>query len=266
MPPISIPPGRSAFCFENAERNERLAAAGVVPTMKARKTGTTICGTVFKDGVVLAADTRSTAGSVVADKNCEKIHYIAPNIYCCGAGTAADTEAVTSMISSNLALMRLQMGKQSRVKTAQHMLAQHLFRYQGHVSAALVLGGVDVEGPYLSTVAPHGSVDRLPFVTMGSGSLAAMAELEAGFKDDMTEDEAVRLVQQAILRGIFEDLGSGSNVDIMIIRKDGAEARRNFDTPNPRTFKPKPYIFPAGSTVVLKETVEYLNPDSMRTD
>jgi hypothetical protein len=44
---------------------------------------------------VLAADTRSTSGSTVADKNCEKIHFIAPNIYCCGAGTAADTENVT---------------------------------------------------------------------------------------------------------------------------------------------------------------------------
>ena len=32
------------------------------------------------------ADTRATAGPIVADKNCEKIHYIAPNIYCCGAG------------------------------------------------------------------------------------------------------------------------------------------------------------------------------------
>ena len=44
---------------------------------------------------MLGADTRSTSGSTVADKNCEKIHYIAPNIYCCGAGTAADTENVT---------------------------------------------------------------------------------------------------------------------------------------------------------------------------
>lgn len=51
----------------------------------------------LQDGVVLGADTRSTSGSTVADKNCEKIHYIAPNIYCCGAGTAADTENVTSM-------------------------------------------------------------------------------------------------------------------------------------------------------------------------
>lgn len=48
-----------------------------------------------QDGVVLGADTRSTSGSTVADKNCSKIHYIAPNIYACGAGTAADLEHVT---------------------------------------------------------------------------------------------------------------------------------------------------------------------------
>ena len=52
-----------------------------------------------QDGVVLGADTRSTAGTTVADKNCEKIHYIASNIYCCGAGTAADTEATTGASS-----------------------------------------------------------------------------------------------------------------------------------------------------------------------
>ena len=46
---------------------------------------------------MLGADTRSTSGSTVADKNCEKIHFIAPNIYCCGAGTAADTENVTGV-------------------------------------------------------------------------------------------------------------------------------------------------------------------------
>ena len=58
-------------------------------------------------------------------------------------------------------------------------------RYQGHVSAALVLGGVDVTGPSLWTVHPHGSTDKLPFVTMGSGSLAAMAVFEKNFKPNM---------------------------------------------------------------------------------
>lgn len=40
-------------------------------------------------------------------------------------------------------------------------------RYQGHIGAALVLGGVDVNGPSLYTIAPHGSTDKLPYVTMG---------------------------------------------------------------------------------------------------
>lgn len=46
---------------------------------------------------MLAADTRATGGSIVGDKNCEKIHNLAPNIYCCGAGTAADCDHVTGI-------------------------------------------------------------------------------------------------------------------------------------------------------------------------
>merc|ERR1719359_1166692 len=101
---------------------------------KAVKTGTTICGIIYKDGVVLGADTRATEGPIVADKNCEKIHYIAPNIYCCGAGTAADTENVTAMVSRQLELLRGATDAESRVVAAMTRLKRHLFRYQGHVS------------------------------------------------------------------------------------------------------------------------------------
>ena len=60
-----------------------------------------------QDGVILGADTRATEGPIVADKNCEKIHYMAPNIYCCGAGTAADTEAVTGICFKCIFLLLL---------------------------------------------------------------------------------------------------------------------------------------------------------------
>ena len=49
-----------------------------------------------------------------------------------------------------------------------------------------MLGGVDVVGPHLHTIYPHGSTDELPYVTMGSGSLAAMAVFEAKYKKDLT--------------------------------------------------------------------------------
>ncbi|KAI9920731.1 hypothetical protein PsorP6_000212 [Peronosclerospora sorghi] len=60
----------------------------------------------YKMALCLAL-TLSTGGSIVVDKNCEKIHYIAHNIYCCGAGIAADTENTTALISSQLELHRL---------------------------------------------------------------------------------------------------------------------------------------------------------------
>jgi 20S proteasome subunit beta 2 len=220
------------------------------------KTGTTIAGIVFKDGVVLGADTRATEGSIVCDKNCIKIHKIADNIYCCGAGTSADTENVTCLISSQLELLRLDTGCQPRVVTAMTRLKQRLFQYQGNVSAALVLGGIDITGPHIYTVYPHGSTDKLPFATMGSGSLAAMAVFERGFKDNLDEKEAVDLVDQAIQAGIFNDLGSGSNVDICVITRDCVKFSHNYRTGPEGNVKPErkhKYHFPRGTTEVLKE-------------
>ena len=48
---------------------------------------------------------------------------------CCGAGTAADTEMTTLMISSQVELLRLNSKHQPRVVTAATRLKQMLFRY-----------------------------------------------------------------------------------------------------------------------------------------
>ncbi|GFY91466.1 N-terminal nucleophile aminohydrolases (Ntn hydrolases) superfamily protein [Actinidia rufa] len=236
-------PMKGGFSFDLCRRNEMLSKKGVQPP-SFLKTGTTIVGLIFQDGVILGADTRATEGPIVADKNCEKIHYMAPNIYCCGAGTAADTEAVTDMVSSQLQLHRYHTGRESRVVTALTLLKSHLFSYQGYVQAALVLGGVDVTGPHLHTIYPHGSTDTLPFATMGSGSLAAMAVFESKYHEGLTRDGGVRLVTEAICSGIFNDLGSGSNVDVCVITKGQTEYLRNHQLPNPRTYiNEKGYAF-----------------------
>lgn len=235
MSQVAVDVPKGGFSFDLCRRNDMLAKKGVQQPSY-RKTGTTIVGLIFKDGVILGADTRATEGPIVCDKNCEKIHYMAPNIYCCGAGTAADTEAVTDMVSSQLQLHRYHTGRESRVVTALTLLKKHLFNYQGHVSAALVLGGVDVTGPHLHTIYPHGSTDTLPFATMGSGSLAAMAMFESKYKEGMTRDEGIKLVTEAICSGIFNDLGSGSNVDVCVITKGHKEYLRNHLVPTPRTY------------------------------
>ncbi|KDN50352.1 putative 20S proteasome beta2 subunit [Tilletiaria anomala UBC 951] len=255
MTSVLATPSKSGFDFSNHTRNAHLAQSKNLNLPKATSTGTTIVGLIYKDGVVLGADTRATEGPIVADKNCEKIHYISENIRCCGAGTAADTEFITNLISSNIQLHELSTGRQPRVVTAMTMLKQRLFQYQGHVGAALVLGGYDATGPQLFTVAPHGSTDKLPYVTMGSGSLAAMAVFESGWQKDMDRESAIALVCAAIESGIFNDLGSGSNVDVCVITKEKTDNLRNYVKPNERGVKEQKYGFKRGTTAWTKEKI-----------
>ena len=136
------------------------------------------------------------------------------------------------------------------------MLKQHLFRYQGHIGAYLVVAGVDPTGVGLFTVHAHGSTDKLPYVTMGSGSLAAMAVFETCWKRDCTKDEAIKFCSDAILAGIFNDLGSGSNVDVCVIEKDKpTQLMRNYIKPNERARKERNYRFAKGTTAVLDQKI-----------
>lgn len=239
--------------FANHARNEHLSGNGL--SAKVTSTGTTIVGCLYSGGVVIGADTRATQGPIVADKNCEKLHYIAPQIWCAGAGTAADTEFTTNIISSNLELHSMSTGRTPRVVTVMTMLKQYLFRHQGHIGAYLVVAGVDPTGSHLFTVHAHGSTDKLPYVTMGSGSLAAMSVFERKWKKDLSREEAVELVSEAIESGIFNDLGSGSNVDVCVITAEKTTLMRNYRKPNPRGEKEKSYKFPRGTTRVLKEQI-----------
>lgn len=135
---------------------------------------------------------------------------------------------------------------------------QHCFiaiYLQGHVSAALVLGGIDSSGPHVACIYPHGSTDVLPFVAMGSGSLAAMAFLEAGWKPDMELEEAKQLMRSAIGGGIFNDLMSGSHVDLCIITREKAEVIRPFDVANVKGTRQGSYRYHRGCTSTLSTRV-----------
>jgi len=254
------------FDFSNVNRNLNLESAGFHQP-KAKKTGTTIVGAIFKDGVVLGADTRATSGNIVADKFCLKIHKAGPNMYCCGAGCAADTEQITKLLYSQMNLDRLNEGREPPVCSACRWLKQRLFRYQGHIEAALILGGVDADGPYIYSVHPHGSVDRLPYLTSGSGSLAAMSVLEHNWKPNMELEEVKKLVYEAVSAGVFNDLGSGSNVDLCVIKDGVKDMIRPYKAENPKPERQGNYTPAKGQTqilkkdfVVVKREIQYFSP------
>uniref|UniRef100_A0A3B3Q3L0 Proteasome 20S subunit beta 13a n=1 Tax=Paramormyrops kingsleyae TaxID=1676925 RepID=A0A3B3Q3L0_9TELE len=241
-----IEPSLPGFNFENSGRNvalEDILNEGNAKAPTPLKTGTTIAGVVCKDCVVLGADTRATSSEVVADK------------ICCGAGTAADTEKTTELLSSNLAIFSLNSGRNPRVVMAMQILQDLLFRYRGQIGAHLILGGVDCAGSHLYTVGPYGDMDKVPYLAMGSGDLPAMGILEDGFRANMELDAAKTLVRDAIHAGIMSDLGSGNNIDMCVITRQGVDYIRPYEESVYKDKRQRRYKYKAGTTAVLGERV-----------
>lgn len=82
-----------------------------------------------------------------------------------------------------------------------------------------------------------------------------MSVFETSWRNKLTKDEAVALCSEAIQAGIFNDLGSGSNVDVCVITSEKATLLRNYITPNVREKKMRDYRFKKGTTAWLKEKV-----------
>lgn len=222
--------------------------------MQTKKTGTTIVGIKYRTGVVLCADTRSTSGPVVANKNCEKIHFISPKIMCCGAGTSADTRRVTRMASKELQLFAYRHMRDPYISHCNRLICDYLHSYGGNIGAALVLGGIDANGPSLYSISPNGYSAILEYTSLGSGSLAAIAIIESRFRKDMSKEDAIALGSDAIKAGILNDLYSGSNVDVCVIDTNGVENLRNHIVVESRK-NSTDIIYPRGSVKVLKEDI-----------
>ncbi|OEH76112.1 hypothetical protein cyc_07004 [Cyclospora cayetanensis] len=239
------------------------------------------CSNAAAGGVVLGADTRATEGPLVADKNCNKLHRISSNIYAAGAGTAADLDHMCDWLATQVELHRQSTyakAYQAWVSTAAtragcvfclllihgvvccchsaRLLPLHPPVLQGYRGCAVVLGGVDLRGPSLYKIHPHGSTDSASYAAMGSGSLNAMAVLEAGYKDGMSEAEATALVCAAITAGVLNDLGSGGNVDLCIIKEHETRHMRQFSSPARVAEKSVYPPYEIGTTPFFKEHIE----------
>ncbi|EDL92421.1 proteasome (prosome, macropain) subunit, beta type 10, isoform CRA_a [Rattus norvegicus] len=176
----------------------------------------------------------------------------------------------TRMAASKMELHALSTGREPRVATVTRILRQTLFRYQGHVGASLIVGGVDLNGPQLYSVHPHGSYSRLPFTALaaadfrcpfppaGSGQDAAVALLEDRFQPNMTLEAAQELLVEAITAGILGDLGSGGSVDACVITAGGAKLQRALSSPIEPVQRAGQYRFAPGTTPVQTQEVRAL--------
>ena len=187
------------------------------------KTGTTTIGIVCKDGVVLAADKRATAGNMIVDKRAEKVHVISDNFAVTIAGTVSDAQLVIKLIRAELKLKEVRTYKTPTAKEAANLLGGILYGNLRRPSmfpgiAHFLLGGKDTEGVHLYDLFPDGSVTKIrDYVSSGSGSVFAYGVLETQYKADMLTSEAVKLAVKAVNTALQRDSCSGNGVDVIVI-------------------------------------------------
>ena len=193
------------------------------------KSNTSLVGIVCKDGVVLGADRRATAGTIVMSKTAKKIEKITDYIAIAGTGGVADIQLTLKIASAELRLQELRTKTKPSVKSAAHLLA--MLTYRGIRTPSMIpsivgslLAGVDEDGKsYLFTIEPAGSVQEVTDfdANFSSGMPYIIGLLESEYKKDINIKEGIELAKKCLKSSTQRDIGSGNGIDIYSITKAG---------------------------------------------
>ncbi len=187
------------------------------------KTGTTTVGLVCKDGVVIAADMRATAGTMIVDKRAEKVHVLSDDFAATIAGSVSEAQLLIKLIRAELKLKEVRTNKKPTAKEAANLLGGLLYSSLRRPTmfpsvAHFILAGKDKGGTHLYDLFPDGSVTKVKdFISSGSGSVFAYGVLETHWKPGLTTTEAIKIATTAVNTALQRDSASGNGINIVVV-------------------------------------------------
>jgi len=203
--------------------------------------GTTLVALKFKDGVVVAADTRTSVSGYVSNKFARKINVITDCCVLCRSGSAADTQWLAREATREFLARKWRFSPQADVGAADKSASSisqvaHFLRYKIRESngksrqalqASLICAGVDGEGPHIFGITQGGSMwEEDMFCVSGSGStysLGLLDSLKLKSSDGYTKTQAVELITKLLHLSMARDGSSGGIVRIMILTSEGIQ-------------------------------------------
>ncbi|KAJ1835013.1 Proteasome subunit beta type-5 [Coemansia sp. RSA 2706] len=200
------------FTDVKSERNALIKAAH----------GTTTLAFKFKEGVLVATDSRATMGNVISSQSVKKVIEINDRLLGTMAGGAADCSFWGRVLGMECRLYQLRNKKLISVAAASKILANIVYRYKGSgLSMGMMVAGWDNNGPGLYYVDSDAQRLTNDLFSVGSGATFAYGVLDAHYKYDMELEEAKDLARRAIYQATHRDAYSGGVVRMYWIHKDG---------------------------------------------
>lgn len=192
--------------------------------------GTTTLAFKFKHGVLVAVDSRATAGAYIASQTVKKVIEINPYLLGTMAGGAADCSYWERELGRQCRLYELRNKERISVAAASKLLSNIVYSYKGMgLSMGTMITGWDRNGPGLYYVDSDGTRLKGNIFSVGSGSTFAYGVLDSGYRYDLELEEAIDLGKRAIFHATHRDAYSGGSVNVYHVAEDGWKFIGNFD-------------------------------------
>lgn len=184
--------------------------------------GTTTLAFKFKHGVIVAVDSRATAGPYIASQTVKKVIEINPYLLGTMAGGAADCSYWERVLAKHCRIYELRNKERISVAAASKLLANIVYGYKGMgLSMGTMICGWDKKGPGLYYVDSDGTRLTNNLFSVGSGSTYAYGVLDSGYKWELDVDDAYDLGKRAIYHATHRDAYSGGVVNLYHMKETG---------------------------------------------
>jgi proteasome beta subunit len=187
------------------------AAAGVPDTH-----ATTVVALRFADGIIMAGDRRATSGNVIAHRAMEKVFPADRFSAVAIAGSAGMAVEMVRLFQVQLEHYEKVEGStlslEGKANQLAQMVRQHLpMAMQGFVVVPLFAGYDTARGSgrIFSYDATGGHYEDADFQATGSGGRDARSTVKAGWREGLSQDEAVELAIQSLYEAADEDSATG---------------------------------------------------------
>jgi proteasome alpha subunit len=190
---------------------------------EAVKRGTTTVGVKFKDGVVLIVDKRLSS-KLIEPESIEKIFKIDSHIGCATSGLVADARALVDRARIECQVNAFNYGEDLALESLVKKICdfkQSYTQYGGvrPFGTAMLIAGIDAAGPHLYETDPSGAMMAYKAGGIGAGRNEVMEVFEKGFKENMTQNQAISLGLKALSAANENNLKSDV-IEIAIINPE----------------------------------------------
>ncbi|XP_024622158.1 proteasome subunit beta type-8 [Neophocaena asiaeorientalis asiaeorientalis] len=216
-PELALPLGMQPTEFfrslgGNGERNIQIEMAH----------GTTTLAFKFQHGLIVAVDSRASAGNYIGTLTVNKVIEMNPYLLGTMSGCAADCQYWERLLAKECRLYYLRNGERISVSAASKLLSNMMCQYRGMgLSMGSMICGWDKKGPGLYYVDADGTRLSGNMFSTGSGCSHAYGVMDTGYRPDLSIEEACDLGRRAIVHATHRDSYSGGVVNMYHVKEDG---------------------------------------------